>query len=54
VAKIKGMLKIWFKNKVLAKEKRVDGSGHKRQFIVPGPFVAESDGDAVEEVIPEE
>jgi hypothetical protein len=38
LARIKQILKIWFKNKVLKTEHREDEHRHKKQFVVPGPW----------------
>jgi len=46
LARIKQILKKWFKNKVLKTESREDENRHKREFVVPGPWSdAEADAD---------
>jgi RecA-family ATPase len=54
VAKLNSIIKTWIKNNALAVEMREDESRHQREFIVPGPAVADGrkdqwsdDGDAL-------
>jgi hypothetical protein len=41
VARIKEILSIWFKNKVLAKERRQDEGRKEREYVIPGPWKPE-------------
>jgi len=41
VARLKGIIRQWMENKVLAVETRPDGDSKERKFIVPGPFKPE-------------
>lgn len=38
LARIKQILRTWFKNKVLATEERQDESRKTRTFVIPGPW----------------
>ena len=38
LARIKQILKTWYKNKVFKIESREDEHRHKKQFVVPGPW----------------
>jgi hypothetical protein len=38
IARIKQVLAAWFKNKVLATEKRKDKTRHEKTFVIPGPW----------------
>jgi hypothetical protein len=46
VARIKQILSKWYKNNVLATEKRKDDARHEREFIIPGPWQAEPETTA--------
>jgi hypothetical protein len=54
VARIKQILSKWYKNKVLATEKRKDDARHEREFVVPGPWQAEVETSTPDERDPDE
>jgi hypothetical protein len=52
LARLKQILKTWFKNGVLKTESREDENRHKRQFVVPGRWSdAETDPDPEETIL---
>jgi hypothetical protein len=46
LVRIKQILSKWYKNKVLATEKRKDERRHEREFIIPGPWQTEPETTA--------
>jgi hypothetical protein len=38
IARLKQILKTWFKNKVFATEERADNNRKKREFVIAGPW----------------
>jgi hypothetical protein len=53
VARLKEILRTWFKNKVLAKEPREDKHRNKRDFVIPGPWKPEpQSNEETDELLP--
>jgi AAA domain len=42
IARIKEILRIWFKNKVFDKQKRLDGGRKEREFVIPGSWTSDA------------
>jgi hypothetical protein len=54
VAQIKEILRIWFKNKVLATEKRQDDKRREREFVIPGTWRPETETATTPALDPDE
>jgi hypothetical protein len=50
IAIIKQILAAWFKNKVLATEKRKDKTRHEKTFVIPGPWNDPLDFDGIDDI----
>jgi hypothetical protein len=50
IARIKEILRTWFKNNVLATEKRPDKNRHERDFVIPGLWRPEAEKSALIEL----